>query len=178
MLRPRRARVRAPLALAVALALAPGCRATGETANGYFDWGGRVFTTNPGSVAPYFVGFGLFYIAALPIDLFTWIATAIAWPSGSGEDYQGSALAPSIFLGTTGGVILGAPFFPLGLPWWSPEEAETSPKPAATADAKTPPAATSSTPASEKPTAEKPASTTPAELSPSDTSPTAGAPGR
>lgn len=119
-----------PLLLATTLALS-GCRATGRAANSYFDWGGRTFTTNPGSVVPYCIGFGAFFIAGLPLDLVSWIMTAIAWPDGRGEDsdYQGSALAPSIFLGTTGGVLLGAPFFPLGLPWWDPERPDTDPPP-------------------------------------------------
>jgi len=135
----RRRSVRlAAFGLAALIALS-GCRATGRAANRYFDWGGRVFTTNPGSVVPYCLGFGAFFIAGLPLDLFTWIATAIGWPEGRGEDYQGSALAPSIFLGTSGGLILGAPFFPLGLPWWDPDREDTDPPPGAPAPA--PPAA-------------------------------------
>ena len=67
--------------------------------------------------------FGAFFIAGLPL-IFSWVATAIGWPEGRGEDYQGSALAPSMFLGTTGGVLLGAPFFPFGLPWWDPDRTD------------------------------------------------------
>jgi hypothetical protein len=124
---------RAPrsLVLLTALAIAlGGCRATGRTANDYFDWGGRTFTTNPGSILPYFIGFGAFFVAGLPLDLFSLVATAIGWPEGAGEDYQGSALAPSLFLGTTGGLLLGAPFFPLGLPWWEPDRDDSEAPPA------------------------------------------------
>lgn len=155
------------LALALALSLSPGCRATGEAANGYFEWGGRTFTTNPGSVAFYFVGFGVFYVAGLPLDLFSWIATLVGWPDGAGEDYQASALAPSIFLGVTGGALLGAPFFPFGLPWWigSDDDEPAKSRPAA------PPG--QAPPSQESPTGQdKP----PAKAPPADDSPRAGAP--
>ncbi len=120
----------ATLLLASSLTLG-GCRATGRAANAYFDWGGRTFTTNPVSVAPFFVGFVLFFGAFLPLDIFSAIAAGLGWPEGQGEDFQSCALAPSVFMGTTGGVILAAPFFPFGLPWWNPdgEDAEaTAPK--------------------------------------------------
>ena len=116
----RRPKLVVNVALVVALGLS-GCRSVGKTANEYFDWGGRTFTTNPASVDPYCIGFGAFFIAGLPLDLFSWIGTSIAWPEGRGEDYQGAALGPSIFMGTTGGALLGAPFWPFGLPWWNPD---------------------------------------------------------
>ncbi len=110
----------ATLGLTLTLALG-GCRATGRTANSYFDWGGRTFTTNPISFIPYWLGFIPFFIAGIPLDLITWPMAAIGWPEGKGDDYVACALAPSFFLGTTGGILLGAPFWPLGLPWWDPE---------------------------------------------------------
>ncbi|MBI3726653.1 hypothetical protein HY251_22230 [bacterium] len=110
------------MAVATALACAiGGCRATGHAANSYFDFGGRTFTTNPVSIFPYCLGFGLFFIAGLPLDIFSAIATATFWSEGVGEEHQAAALAPSIFLGVSGGIILGAPFFPFGLPWWNPD---------------------------------------------------------
>jgi hypothetical protein len=120
--------------LVLALA-ASGCRATGRAANAYFDWGGKTFTTNPVSVAPYFLGFICFFIAGLPLDIFTWFGTSLAWHEGSGEDYQNAALSPSVFMGVSGGVLLSAPFFPFGIPWWNPnrEDAEAPPPPSAPA---------------------------------------------
>jgi len=133
----RRSKV-ATLILAASLGLA-GCRATGRGTNAYFDWGGRVFTTNPISMVPYFIGFVSFFVAGLPLDLFTWIGTEIAWPDGAGEDYQGAVLAPSICMGTTGGTILALPFFPFGLPWWNPDRDDSeSPTQAAAAPDKQP----------------------------------------
>jgi hypothetical protein len=116
----------ATLLLAASLTLG-GCRATGRAANSYFDWAGRTFTTNPVSVAPFFVGFVVFFTAFLPLDLFSAIAAGVGWPEGQGEDFQSCALAPSVFMGTTGGVILGAPFFPFGLPWWNPDREDETP---------------------------------------------------
>ena len=121
---------RLPLAalLAVSLSLS-GCRSVGRAANGYLDFGGRTFTTNPVSVLPYFLGFVPFFVAGLPLDLITWIMASIAWDGTKDEDYRACALSPSYFLGTTGGILLGAPFFPFGLPWWDPErEDDEAPK--------------------------------------------------
>jgi hypothetical protein len=133
---------------ALALALgASGCRATGRAANAYFDWGGRTFTTNPFSVAPYIIGFVGFFLAGLPLDLFSFIATGIGWSESEGEDYQGACLAPSIFLGTTGGVLLGAPLFPFGLPWWTPHGDDSG---ASSSDSTSPPADSGAPPASSK----------------------------
>ncbi|MEZ0228518.1 MAG: hypothetical protein ACAI25_07815 [Planctomycetota bacterium] len=116
---------RRPARLAVvALTLSLGlsaCRATGTAADGYFEWGGRTFTTNPVSCVPYYLGFVPFFIAGIPLDLITWIMTGIGWSNGSGPIYNASCMSPSIFLGVTGGTILAAPFFPFGLPWWDPE---------------------------------------------------------
>lgn len=116
------------MGLTLTLALS-GCRATGRTANGYFDWGGRTFSTNPVSALPYWLGFLPFFIAGIPLDLITWAMTAIGWPEGKGSDYTACAMAPSFFLGTTGGTLLAAPFWPLGYPWWDPErEDDEAPK--------------------------------------------------
>jgi hypothetical protein len=165
--RSRRASL-AALPLATALAVAPGCHYVGKGANDAFEWGGRVFTTNPGSVAPYFMGFGLFFVAGLPLDLFSWVATSIGWNDGSGPDYQASCLAPSIFMGVAGGTILGLPFFPFGLPWWDPDDSAPDPEP--------PKQPVESKKA--EPSRETPASSAKPAAPEKDTSPTAGAPGR
>jgi hypothetical protein len=145
----RRTRPLVALVLTAALGL-QGCRAVGHTSNGYFDWGGRTFTTNPASLVPYCLGFTVFFIAGLPLDLFSWIGAALAWPEGRGEDYQAAALAPSIFLGVSGGTLLGAPFFPLGLPWWNPDrdDAET---PSSTPPPASQPAPTTNAPKTSEP---------------------------
>jgi hypothetical protein len=121
--RRRRARPWLSLVVTLAFSTSVGCHSVGDATNDYFDWGGRNFTSNPGSLIPYYLGFGVFFVAGLPLDIFSWIATGIGWSGGEGDAYRSCALAPSILLGTSGGILLGAPFFPFGLPWWDPESA-------------------------------------------------------
>ena len=50
-------------ALAFAIATAPGCVALGRATNDAYTWSSATFTPNPASVLPWFLGFGLGFIA-------------------------------------------------------------------------------------------------------------------
>jgi hypothetical protein len=111
--------------LILVLIFVPGCVAWGRASWNAFDWAGAVFPPNPASVVPYWVGFVLFAIVGLPLDLVSWPATALFFPDEkeqpSREFYWFSALGPSVFLGVGGGTILGGIFYPFGLPFMGPE---------------------------------------------------------
>ncbi len=119
--------------LILVLVFVPGCVTFGRASWSTFDWGGSTFSTNPASFVPYMVGFVLFAFVGLPLDLFSWGATALFFPDEkeepSREFYWFSALGPSIFLGTGGGTILGAFFYPFGLPFMSEEKSWNTEKP-------------------------------------------------
>lgn len=121
------------LLLIVVLVFVPGCVSFGRASWNAFDWAGSVFPPNPVSIGPYWVGFVLFAIVGLPLDLISWPATALFFPDEkdepSREFYWFSALGPSVFLGVGGGTLLGAIFYPFGLPFmgekkdWNDEKA-------------------------------------------------------
>jgi hypothetical protein len=137
------------------LVATPGCVATGKTAYGYFNWAGTTFTENPVSMVPFTIGLVVFFIAGLPLCLFSWPASLIAYPkaekSADPEPYYACCAAPSFFLGTTGGILLGGIFYPFGIPFtpgnaekdaWEKEPAPEGPLP--------PPPGGSSPPGEEK----------------------------
>jgi MFS family permease len=104
----------------------PGCVAFGRASWNAFDWAGSVFPPNPASLVPYWFGFVLFGIAASPLDLVSWPLTALFFPDEkeqpSREFYWFSVFGPSVFLGVGGGTILGAIFYPFGLPFMSEQK--------------------------------------------------------
>jgi hypothetical protein len=109
------------LLVVAVLFVSTGCPSVGRTAYHYFDWAGETFTENPVSMVPFTLGLVIFFIAGLPFDLFSWPITAIAYPDEDKrhdtEKYWSCAFAPSMFLGTSGGILLGGIFYPFGIPF-------------------------------------------------------------
>jgi len=109
--------------LIVVLVFLPACVPWGRASWDSFDWAGSVFPPNPVSVVPYWVGFVLFAIVGVPLDLLSWPATVLFFPDEkdepSREFYWFSAFGPSVLLGVGGGTVLGAVFYPFGLPFMS-----------------------------------------------------------
>ncbi len=121
-----RLRVALLLLLIVVLIFAPGCVAWGRASWDAFDWAGSVFPPNPASIVPYWVGFALFGLIGVPLDLISWPLTALFFPDEkdepSREFYWFSALGPTVFLGVGGGTLLGGIFYPFGLPFMGDDD--------------------------------------------------------
>ncbi len=107
--------------LILAVLLGTGCPSVGRTAHRYFDWGGETFSPNPVAVFPYIFGLIVFFIAGLPLDVISWPIAAVVYDDAEKQSDEGrywfAAGSPSIFLGTSGGVLLAAPFYPFGIPF-------------------------------------------------------------
>jgi hypothetical protein len=120
-------------ALAVALTLPQGCTTWGRASYKTYDTCGAWFADNPAAWIPYWVGFGLLGIAVSPLDLISWPLTAIFFPSDkeepSREFYLFSAVGPTVFAGAAGGTLLGAIFYPFGMPFMKSEKDWNDAKP-------------------------------------------------
>lgn len=101
----------------MALALAPGCRALGSGAQGFYEGSAGVFTPNPASIVPFYAGFGLGFVVGAPLVLLSWPLAALAGPRDDGSFGLASRLAPALFFGAAVGDLLAAPFWPFGLPF-------------------------------------------------------------
>jgi hypothetical protein len=121
-----KARLVGRLLLVGCLSLGPGCRGLGVATSDAYGWGNRTFAPNPVAQVPYAVGFGLGFVAGLPLCLLSWPLTVLFYPDEDGGEFSLSAsTAPSQLLGTGLGTLLGVPFYPLGIPWLPPDpEAE------------------------------------------------------
>ncbi len=119
--------------LVLVLVFVPGCVTLGRASYASYDWAGSVFPPNPASLVPFWIGFVLFGVVGLPLDLITWPFTALFFPDDkeepSREFYWFSALAPTIFLGVGGGTLLGAIFYPFGLPFMGDKDDWNNQKP-------------------------------------------------
>ena len=127
-----RRRRAAALALALGLALAsvpPGCVSVGRASWKAYSTTGEWFADNPAAWIPYWIGFGIFGIVCSPLDLISWPLTLIFFPDEkeepSREFYLFSAISPTILGGSGGGTLLGAIFYPFGMPFMKSEGEKT-----------------------------------------------------
>lgn len=108
-------------ALLLALLQPAGCASWGRASYKTYDTCGAWFADNPVAWIPYWVGFALLGIAVSPLDLISWPLTIAFFPGEeqepSREFYAFSAIGPSIFVGAGGGALLGAIFYPFGMPF-------------------------------------------------------------
>jgi hypothetical protein len=95
-----------------------GCTSVGRGARRGYEWSGETFVENPVSLGPYFLGLGVGALVAAPLCLISWPLTELSYPESGSEDDRGfAAAAPSAWLATGLGTMLGAVFYPLGLPF-------------------------------------------------------------
>lgn len=128
-------RRRAALALGLALALGPGCRAVGRATDRAFEGASACFAPNPVGAWGFFGGFGLGFVVGLPLCLISWPLTALTYPSNEDAFRSAAELSPAFGLGTLVGSVLAVPLVPFGLPF-TPDEPEPwleEPPPAAPA---------------------------------------------
>lgn len=115
-----------PLALVLALSLAPGCRALGRGGQGFYEVSAGLFTPNPVAFVPFYGGLGVGLIAGSPLLLLSWPLAALFGPPLEGQWGLAARLAPALALGVAVGDLLALPFWPFGLPF-EPERPEPQP---------------------------------------------------
>ena len=121
-------RTRAVHAVVLALALAPGCRALGRGAQGFYEASAGLFTPNPAAFLPFYGGLGLGMLAASPLLLLSWPLAALFGPSADGQWGLAARLAPALAVGVLTGDLLALPFWPFGLPF-EPDQPVARPDP-------------------------------------------------
>lgn len=103
--------------LALSLAAAPGCRALGRDAQGFYEASAGAFIQNPATFAPFHLGLGVGILAGAPLLLFSWPLAALFGPPLDGGYGIAARVAPALALGTLTGDLLSLPFWPFGLPF-------------------------------------------------------------
>lgn len=114
------------LVLAVALALAPGCRALGRGAQRGYEGSAWLFTPNPVAIGPFYGGLGLGLLAGAPLLLLSWPLAALVGPPFEAQHGLAARIAPALALGVVTGTLLALPFWPFGLPF-EPDAPEAQP---------------------------------------------------
>lgn len=105
------------LALTAALAAAPGCRALGRDAQGFYEVSAGAFIQNPATFVPFHLGLGVGILVGAPLLLLSWPLAALFGPPFEGGYGIASRVAPALALGTLTGDVLSAPFWVFGLPF-------------------------------------------------------------
>ena len=111
----RRRPVRLALALALGLACA-SCHSSARFANNSYTWTSATFSPNPVASIPYYVGLVSGFVAGLPLCVLSWPLSLVLYPD-HGEFMISASLGPSMVTGAFVGTVLGAPFYPFGIPW-------------------------------------------------------------
>ena len=131
------------LVLVLVLVFVPGCVGIGRASYNAYDWAGSVFPPNPVALIPFWIGFVLFGIAGLPLDLLSSPLPIVFFPDEkqdpSREFYWFAALSPTVFLGAFGGTILGGIFYPFGIPFMGDKDDWNSKRPPADDEPLAPP---------------------------------------